>query len=454
MMPGVSSPKIDDLINELFSAILSEQKKFNKVLPPDEGKKALLKDKLDEFIKLRGRTFFYNYMSTGRGHGPFTELIDGSVKYDLIEGIGFNLFGHSPPFFVKSCLEAAAVDTLIAGNLLSYEDSMELTKTLLGTVKNSRLKHFWFACSGSMANDIAMKLIWQKKAPKYGIIAFEKAFAGRSIATQEVTYNEEYRTGMPQYLQVKHVPHYDYKDPKNALKKTLTALDKVWAEAPDTFAAMVIELVQGEAGFVYGTKEYYEGIFQWAKKHDIYVWVDEVQTFGRTHQLFAHQMFGLDQYVDMVTIAKALQCAGALYTEELNPKPGLIAGTFAGSMANFKAGKKGLEFLLNGNFYGPNGRMAQLEQGFISRIKKLAEGSCRGKIGYYGGIGLMLSFEIGDSSKKLTEDFLKKLFDNGVIAFSAGKDPMRVRFLPPVSLTDEHLDDIFRIIEKTIKEVL
>ena len=75
-------------------------------------------------------------------------------------------------------------------------------------------------------------------------------------------------------------------------------------------------------------------------------------------------------------------------------------------------------------------------------------------IPYYGGVGTMLSFEVGDSSNDLTNKFMKKLFENGIISFSAGKDPTRVRFLLPLSLLDEHIHEIFSILEKTIHEVI
>ena len=165
-------------------------------------------------------------------------------------------------------------------------------------------------------------------------------------------------------------------------------------------------------------------------------------------------MFGLDEYVDVVTVGKVLQACGTFYTEELNPKPGLIAGTFNGSIASMNAGKAIVRYLTEGNFYGENGRINELEKKFKTEFKKLAEGSCKGMIPYYGGVGTMLSFEVGDSSNDLTNKFMKKLFENGIISFSAGKDPTRVRFLLPLSLLDEHIHEIFSILEKTIHEVI
>lgn len=454
MAIGVQSTEIQEHFNKLFTAILVEQQKFDHIKPADADKKELLASKLKEYEQLKGRGFFYAFMASGRGHGPFVEMIDGSIKYDMINGIGVNLLGHSHPIYIKANLEAATSDAMMAGNLLSYQEPYELSNVLLKAVSKSRMKHFWFSCSGSFANDTALKILWQKKAPNYRLIAFQKAFAGRSIAMQDVTYNPAYREGMPSAIQVDHVPHYNYKDPKNALSETLAALDKLIETNGNTYCALTIELIQGEAGFIFGTKEYYEGIFKWAKSKGIYIWIDEVQSFARTHQLFAYQMFGLDEYVDIVTVGKVLQACGTFYTEELNPKPGLIAGTFNGSIASMNAGKAIVRYLTEGNFYGDNGRIKQLEETFKAQFKKLAEGSCKGKIPYYGGVGTMLSFEVGDASVDLTNKFMKQLFENGVITFSAGKEPTRIRFLLPLSLLDEHIQEIFSILEKTILEVI
>jgi 4-aminobutyrate aminotransferase-like enzyme len=454
MAIGAHSNDINEQFNKLFSAILMEQQKIDAIKPADESKKAILAEKLKEYESLKGRGFFYPFMATGRGHGPFAELVDGSVKYDLINGIGVNLLGHSHPIYIKANLEAATSDTMMCGNLLSYQEPYELTKALLGTVKKSRLNHFWFSCSGSFANDTALKVLWQKKAPNYRLIAFEKAFAGRSIAMQDVTYNQAYREGMPKSIEVDHVPHYDYKNPTTAIQNTIAALDALIAKNGNVYCALTIELIQGEAGFIFGTKEYYKAICEWAKKNNIYIWIDEVQSFTRTTEMYAFQTFELDEYVDVVSIGKVLQTAGTFYTAELNPKPGLIAGTFNGSIASLNAGKATIRYLTEGNFYGEKGRIKELETKFKAKFKTLSEGSCKGKIPYYGGIGTMLSFEVGDGSLELTNTFMKKLFENGVISFSAGKTPTRVRFLLPLAILDEHIDEIFSIVEKTIHETI
>ena len=100
------------------------------------------------------------------------------------------------------------------------------------------------------------------------------------------------------------------------------------------------------------------------------------------------------------------------------------------------------------------GRMSELEKAFTSRFKNLAEGSCRGKLGAFGGVGSMIFFEVGDASKETTVKYVRALFSNGIIAFFAGQNPARVRFLLPICLTEEHITEIFQIIEKTTHEVI
>lgn len=451
---GAHTPEIEKQIDALCNVIQKEHQKINSIRPADPTKAKVQAQMLDEYKALRDKPLFYNYMASGKGNGPLVELVDGSVKYDLIGAIGVYLLGHSHPLYTRAHLEAATKDNMMCGNLQPYTEAYEATKTILQAVKGSKLEHFWFAGSGSFANDTALKLIWQKKAPNYKLIAFEKCFAGRSIATQDITANAGYREGMPQKIEVERAPHFDQNDPANAIDKTIKALDAIWAKAPGEYCAIMMEIIQGEGGFIYGTKEWYHAVCKWAQDKKIYIWFDEVQSFGRTHKLFAHQMFGLEPYADMVTVGKALQACGLLYSHELSPKAGLIAGTFNGSVASLNASSKTIKFLMEGAFYGENGRIASIEKRFCTGVQKLKDTSCKGKIGHIGGVGTMLSFEVGDASVDLSNAFIKKLFDNGVMSFTAGKNPTRIRFLVPVTISDAQLDDAVKIIEKTILEVV
>lgn len=439
MEAGVNSKEIQDQMNSLFSSILIEQQKINSVKGPTD--KNLQKNLLQSFQAVRGQKLFFDYLSTGRGHGPFTELVDGSIKYDLNCSMGVNLLGHSHPLFIKAHLKAATLDSLMCGNLLSYDAPRALSQDLINSVAGSSLAHFWFATSGSFANDNALKIVWQKTAPKYKIIAFDNAFAGRSIATQNITHNPDYSQGMPKYLEVEHIPFF----PQNPIEY----LDKVWAKDKDSLSAIMIELIQGEAGFNFATKDYYQSICKWGKEKGLYIIIDEVQTFARTKNLFAFQMFELEKYVDVVTVGKVLQSAGTFYTQELNPKPGLIAGTWNGPLVGISLGIDILRYLREGNFYGEDGRIARIETRFLEGLNKVSQN----KLSNISGIGTMISFQVGDGSEELTNKFIQILFEHGVISFKGGKKPTKVRFLLPLSLTETHIKEIFYLIEKTLKEI-
>lgn len=452
MKTGVWNSSIEDSFNQLFSHVLLEQRKVNSVRAADPVKSQEQKTILDQYALDKGRGFFYDYLSSGRGHGPFTELVDGSVKYDLIGAIGVNLLGHSHPLVIKAHLEAALQDVVMCGNLLTHPEAQALSAKILDCVKGSKLKHFWFAGSGSFANDNALKMIWQKAAPKTKILALDKAFAGRSIATQEITYNPEYRQGMPKLLDVIHVSNYNQKNPGNSWQQTHQSLEAAWKEHGNELCCLTFEVVQGEGGFIYGERDYYAKLCQWAREKGLYIWIDEVQSFGRTTELFAFQTFGLDEYVDVVTVGKALQACGTLFSDELNPKPGLISGTFNGSIAGLKAGHAILRFLTEGPFYGAGGRMKELQDTFLARFDALMKGSCQGKITFATGIGTMIAFEVAEGDDAKTKQIVKELFAAGIVCFTAGHHPTRIRFLLPVTLTEAHIDDIFVILEKTIRE--
>src|SRR5581483_4670993 len=94
----------------------------------------------------------------------------------------------------------------------------------------------------------------------------------------------------------------------------------------------------------------------------------------------AFKKFGLEQYPDAVTVGKMLQACGVLYTEEYNPKPGLVAGTFTGSSVALKTGRKVLELLEEEGCLGKNGKIEKLSSRFQQSLEKLAQGSCKGLV--------------------------------------------------------------------------
>lgn len=399
--------------------------------------------------KIKGRKSYFHYLSTGRGSGPFVRLTDGSVKLDFISGIGIYFFGRQYTPFLEESVRAAFLETM-QGNLQPNEDATSLLRSLVfHASKNSNLRHAWTFCSGTMANENALKVIRQKHFPATRIFAFEECFAGRSQAMAEVTDNPAYRQGLPTYGEVCYLPFYRTEWGEERSFQMITShMEWELNRHPAKYAALMLELVQGEGGVRWAPPSFYRRLLHWVKAKGLAVWVDEVQTFGRTEQLFAFETFGVGDLVDVVTVGKLLQVCATLYTEAYNPKPGLIAGTFTGSGASFRIAHRSLEILTNEGFYGPEGKIKKMSDYFVRQLAHLKLESIK-DIRACGG---MIAFQYLDGSAAETEALIQKLFAQGLIVFSAGHGPYVVRMLPPMGvLTEKHVDLAIEIIAKTLK---
>jgi acetylornithine/N-succinyldiaminopimelate aminotransferase len=444
--------------SELLAAIGEASAKIKGIKPassPEAREK--FQSLIQEFSRDRGRELYYPYIASGLGHGPYIEMVDGSVKIDMITGIGVNLFGHTHPALMAEAIDAISGD-IMQGNLEPGHEAPALLKTLLanvGTAHGSRLKHGWITTCGTMANEIALKIIRQKKSPASRIFAFKDCFCGRSTAMQEITDNAAYRQGQPVFGEVFHLSFYDPKlGVEKSVAQTLGEMHEQLKRWPGKFSGVMMEPVQGEGGFSFAPREWYVGVLEEAKKAGLAIWFDEIQTFGRTGELFAHQKFGLHELADVVTIAKPLQAAAVLYTEEYNPKAGLVAGTFTGSSTTLRAARRTLEMLVSEGYLGPTGKIEKLSQRFTSNLMKLREGSCAGMIGEIRAIGGMIAFAPFGATADDVKKVLMKLFDLGVVAFSCGHDPYLIRMLPPMGvLTESEIDLTTSLIEKAVHEV-
>lgn len=435
---------------DLIQAILDAGKKIDGVRPPssDVGVRERYQSLIKDFQQHRGRDLHYPFISSGLGSGPFVELLDGSVKFDMITGIGINFFGHAHPELMEEVIDGIPGDVM-QGNLQSGGEAYELMRTLLPMVgEGCRLKHAWYATCGTMTNELALKIIRQKNAPATKIFAFQDGFAGRSTAMQEVSDNPKFREGQPIYGEVVHLPFYSAKlGLKASIENTLSFMHHYTDRYPGKFAGLMIELVQGEGGFKYAPREYYIKVFEAAKKLNIAIWADEIQTFARTGNLFAYQTLGLNEYVDVVTVAKALQACVVLYTEEYNPRPGLIAGTFTGSISALRTGRRVLEMLATGNYFGENGKTAQISDRFVQRLEKMAN------VSDVRRIGGMIAFQPYSGTMDEVKALLSRLFDLGVVAFYCGHGPYLVRLLPPIGgMNEKHVDQVCDLIEQGLKQ--
>lgn len=444
--------KTEELIQQMTADVRKQCETLTRVQPPKTDMKAAFDKKLETIAAYRGRPLYWPFISSGRGNGPYVECQDGSVKLDLINGIGVHLLGHSHKKVLEATVRGALQECVNQGHLQPGEEYFAMSEKLLQMAKGSRLKHVWLSTCGTMANENALKMARQKRSPARMVIAMENAFAGRSTMMAELTDNPGYKQGLPEYNEILRIPFYDKFDPKSS-EKTLGIFKGHIEKHKGNISCFVFEPMIGEGGYRSAPLSYFVPLFEECRKNNIAIWADEVQTFLRTGEAFAFQKIGFADWVDIVTIAKTSQVAATLYTEEYNPKPGLIAGTFAGATAALSAGLAILEEMTTGGYFGADGKVQKTHNEFINALRGLCEGSCRGLLEDPDGLGLMIAVTPFKGDKDKTNKLIKVLFHNGVMAYTCGKDPLRIRFLVPAVINKDQINEAMMILDKSIHEV-
>ena len=451
-----SSIKSSNEIQQQIQNLVAQVQKQTECIQAPKVSESHLKDLTEKWFQdtaqARGRPLHYPYIGSGAGHGPYVELIDGSIKLDLINGIGIHLLGHGHPKVMAAAVKGALSDVINQGNLQPNQEYTQIIQSVLGLAsKGSRVKYGWIATCGTMANESALKITRQKNSPSRLLVSFTNAFAGRSTMMAELTDNPAYKQGLPEYHEVLRIPFYNRKDPRSA-ELTLNAFKEHVAKHPKNISAFCFEPMLGEGGYFAAPREFFVPLLEFCKEQGIAVWADEVQTFCRTGEAFAFQTLDIGQYIDVCTIAKTAQVGMTLYTEEYNPKPGLIAGTFSGSSAALSSGIEILRIMKEEGHFGPHGRTAAIHKKFIAMLNDLANTSCKGLLSDAGGMGLMIAVTPYEGKKEQVDALLKRMFNNGLIAFNCGKDPIRVRFLVPATIEDKDIEIARQIIEKSLLE--
>lgn len=430
-----------------LQALKEHISKIDQIKPPNPDEKIPYQKSLEALSSYRGAKLFFPYIGSGIGNGSLVELLDGSIKWDMITGIGVHYFGHCYPPFLETGLDAALSDTIMQGNLQQNLDGHDLASLLC---KYSGMPHCFLTTSGVMANENGLKVAFQKNSPATRILAFDHCFAGRSLTFSQVTDKPSFREGLPSNVFVDYIPYFDPKRPEESLHEAKTHLIRAISRYPKGHALMMFELILGEGGFYPGSKEFFEPLMKICKEHHIAVFADEVQSFGRTPSLFAYQHFGLSHYVDIVTIGKMLQVGATLYSAEYCPKPNLLSQTFVGSTSALKGGKVVIEELMRGDFFGKKGRNQAIFEKFEGRLKQLEKNNWIS--GPYG-IGAMIAFTPFDGSYEKTMQIIHSLYEAGVITFIAGTHPFRIRMLVPGGvITDSQIDSVMDLIASTLEE--
>ncbi len=450
-----NDPRLKEAKKLIREALKEHQTKITGIKSADPELKASYDNIIKKVSDYRGGALWYNYLGSGIGNGPLVELADGSVKYDFITGIGVHYMGHSHPGVIEAQVEGSITNTVMNGHLQQNTDTAKLLEifSTQACKYGAEVKNVFLTTSGAMANENAFKMMFQKRFPAARMFSFEKCFSGRTLGMAWVTDKAAYRQGLPKTIDVDYVPFYDAKDHKGSIEKAVYAMKKAMTRFPGEHAGFIMELIQGENGSWVGNQEYFEALIKICKENNISVFIDEVQTFARTTEIFAFQHFKLDKHVDIVSVGKNSQVCATLFKDDHKPRAGLMSQTFTGSSAQISAAYYVINEVVNGNYLGENGKIMKLHKHFQSHLEKLAT-KYPDKIEGPYGIGAMVGMTLYKGDAEKSKAFSFKLFDNGVLGFLAGAAPTRLRFLMPIMAVEEkHIDEVVAILDKTLSEI-
>jgi 4-aminobutyrate aminotransferase len=400
-----------------------------------------------------------------RGYGVWIEDVDGNVFLDCNAGVAVCSTGHCHPEIVKAISEQASKLIHMCGTDFYYSLMPELGKKLeeICPIEGETRTHF--ANSGAEAIETALKLaMYHTRRQKF--ISFFGSFHGRTLGALSLTSSKKsQRLGfMRQALDVVHVPYpYCYRCPFNKGKSSdgtccLGTID--WIEnrifntttPPEEVAAIVLEVVQGEGGYIPAPVEFVKEIRRICDKYGILMIVDEVQSgMGRTGKMFALEHYGVT--ADIVCVAKGIGSglpigACVAKAEIMSWHKGAHASTFGGNPVCIASALKTIELLENGLV--DNARI--VGEYLIQGLNKLKDKyDC---IGDVRGLGLMIGVEFVESKQtkvpapQLRDKVEMACFERGLIVLGCGANS--IRWSPPLILTRENVDVALEIFDEAV----
>ena len=395
------------------------------------------------------------------GHGCVITDVDGNTFLDWSGGIGCLNVGHTNAAVSRALHEQIDKFLHTDFTIVPYEAYVEMAEQLLARAPISGPKKAAFFNSGAEAVENAVKVA-KLATGRQAVIAFEGAFHGRTLMAMSLTSKPHpYKAGMgPFAAEVYRAPFPNpYRWPgSDPAGEALAELRRMFTThvAAENVAAIIVEPVQGEGGFVVPPPAFLPGLREIADEFGIVLIADEVQSgFGRTGKFFAIEHFGVEP--DLITVAKSIAAgvpfSGVLGRAELMDAPhdSAIGGTYVGSPLGCVAGLAVLEEFE---------RRDLLNRGTAigDRIRQRLEGLARlhPQVGDVRGLGPMLALEfVTDPATKqpapaIATAVFEQAAQRGLIVLKAGLDGNCVRVLVPLVATDEQLDEALDILSEAV----
>ena len=400
--------------------------------------------------------------------GALVTDVDGNTFIDFAGAIGTINVGHCHPK-VQQALKDQVDRYIHTGfNVMMYEPYIELSEKLAQLAPGDFEKKVMLLNSGAEAVENAVKIA-RKYTKRTGVVSFSRGFHGRTLLTMTMTskvkpYKYEFGPFAPEVYRAPYP--YPYRRPEGM---TLEEYDQYVLQefknflisdvAPETIAAVVMEPVQGEGGFIVPSKTFVQGVHQLCQEHGILFVADEIQTgFARTGRYFAVEHFGI--VPDLITVSKSLGAgvpiSGVIGRSEIMDQadPGELGGTYSGSPLGCQAALAVLDIIEEEKL---NERAEMIGESVMNKFRKLAQRfDC---IGDVRGLGAMCAMEIVKDRKTkepdqaLTQAIIAEASRKGLLLLAAGVYSNVIRLLMPIVITDEQLEEGLWILEQALSSV-
>lgn len=367
-----------------------------------------------------------------RGEGVYLYDVEGKKYLDFGAGIGVFALGYGNPEYTQAIKNQ--IDKLIHTSNLFYNEPAALAASKL--VEASGMEKVFFTNSGAEAVEGALKI-----ARKYGnmtkgpgnheIIAMDHSFHGRTMGALSVTGTSYYREPFEDLIPGIHFATYN-------------DLESVKALITSKTAAIILETLQGEGGIYPATEEFIKGVRALCEEHDLLLILDEIQCgMGRTGTMYAYEQYGV--VPDVLTTAKALGCGIPVGAFLVRGKAAdvLIAGdhgtTYGGNPLAGAAANVVFDLFKNNKILEKVTEVGAYLYGRLEEVKAKHD-----NILDHRGMGLMQGLEFTEP----VAPYVANMIEHGCIVFAAG--PKVIRFIPPLIITKDNVDEMIDILEKSI----
>ena len=399
-----------------------------------------------------------------RGEGAIVEDVDGNRFLDFNAGIAVVAAGHSHPHVVRAIQQQASEFLHMSGTDFYYESMVQLAEKLVSLVPGDLPKRVYFGNSGTEAMEAAIKMA-RYHTGRDKFIAFLGSFHGRTMGSLSLTGSKVVqKRGFGSMLPVHHIPYANCyrcaygKQPDTCAVECVKVIEDQLFKTilpAEEVAAIVVEPVQGEGGYLVPPAKFHQELRRVADKYGILLIHDEVQSgMGRTGRMFASEHFGVSP--DIVTIAKGIASgmplsATVARAEIMNWPPGAHASTFGGNPVSIAASLATIELLEESLI----DNAAQLGEYMTSRMRSWP--NRYRTIGDVRGVGLMIGIEIvrDQTTKERAPELRDRVemlaFERGLLVLGCG--PNSLRLCPPLVITREQADFAMDVLEDCVASV-